>query len=121
MAYSMTLRDDGLLWVEFVGDVSEKEMEDYIAEYTQYLEKATPEQPLHFLVDSSKVGKLSSGARKALVQGFRVSDPRIGNTAMFGANRYARVLTSFILKAVGRNDIRMFDSAEDALAWLKEA
>jgi hypothetical protein len=121
MAYRITLRDENLLWVEFVGDVSSEDMENYIEEYKQYLERATAEHPFHFLVDSSQVGKLSAGARKALTSAFRVSDPRVGNTALFGANRYARVLTSFVLKAVGRDDIRMFDSEEEAVAWLKEA
>ena len=39
---------------------------------------------------------------------------------LVGASRYVRVLTGFVFKAVGRENIRLFASEEDALVWLKE-
>jgi hypothetical protein len=61
---------------------------------------------------------MSSAARRTIIETFNSSDARIGKTAVVGASRYLRVLTSFILKAVGRDNIRLFATEEEALPWL---
>jgi hypothetical protein len=48
------------------------------------------------------------------------SDPRLGKSATVGVDRYTRVLLDFMLKATKRDNIRLFDTEEEALAWLKE-
>ena len=119
MPYEAHLRQDGILRVKFVGDIDEEDWMAYSAEYTPLVETITDAQPLHFLVDASEIGKISAPARKILLDAFRYPDPRIGNTAMLGASRYVRVLASFILKATGRDNICIFGTEEEALAWLK--
>jgi len=109
---------DGVLRVRFIGNVDKETAEAYLAEYQQFLVDASPERPLHFLADATHLGKFSAAARKIWIDAFRDPDPRIGNTAMVGASRYVRVLSGFVLKAVGRDNVRLFATEEEALAWL---
>jgi hypothetical protein len=45
-------------------------------------------------------------------------DPRVGRSAMVGTSPYFRVLVGFILKATGRDDVRLFALLDEALDWL---
>jgi hypothetical protein len=84
---------------------------------TPYLESATETEPLLLLSDVSRLGKVSVKARSALAG--LSGDPRLGKNAILGSSRYQRVLATFIDKAVGRDNIRFFDTEAEALAWLK--
>ena len=120
MPFKLEFRDDGILQATFSGYLDTGDMEGYLHEYNRVLDSAQSSEKLHFLVNSDDVTKVSSSARKAFVQMLRQTDPRIGYTAMVGGSRYVRVLTSFVLKAVGRDDIRSFESEGEALVWLKK-
>jgi hypothetical protein len=118
MAHEISMGDDGVLRMDLIGDMDREGMEAYINDLAPFLEAATEAEPLLILTDSSRSGKLSSGARKLSVETNR--DPRMGKTAVIGeSRRYFRVMASFILKATGRDNIRFFDSEEEALTWLK--
>ena len=117
MAYQLSMRDDGILQSTLTGDMSDKDAKAYREDMVSFLEATTEAEPLHALIDSSRLGKMSPASRKAVVEVSR--DPRLGKAAVVGANRYARVLGSFIMKATERDHIRFFDSEEEALAWLK--
>jgi hypothetical protein len=111
------MRDDGVLWLAQIGDVDEEDMEAFLDELTPYLEAATEVQPLLVLSDTSRTGKLSAIARRLLAGLGR--DPRLRKTAILGSGRYTRLVASFINKATGRDNIRFFESEQEALAWLK--
>ncbi len=118
MGYRIKMRDDGILHTSFHGDVTTEEMEAFRREFLVYLNAATEEEPLLVISESPGLTKFSAGARRILVELQR--SPRLGNSAVVGASRYSRVLTTFVLKATGRNNIRFFDTIEEAAAWLKE-
>lgn len=120
MGHEIRMGEDGFLRVRFIGFLGKEDAEAYIRDYTSYVEQATPEKPLHALADATEMTKMSSAARKTIIETFSSSDARIGRTAVVGASRYLRVLTSFILKAVGRDNIRLFATEEEALPWLGE-
>jgi hypothetical protein len=117
MAHEISMGDDGILRLAFIGDMVGEDIEIFIKDFTPFLEAATEVEPLNILADASRAGKTSSAARKAYVRLNR--DLRGGKVAVVGARRYGRVLVSFILKATGRDNVRFFDSEEEALAWLK--
>lgn len=117
MAHKISMREDGVLWLAQIGDVDEDDMDAFLKDLMPFLEASTEANPLLILSDTSRTGKLSASARK-LLAGIG-SDPRLSKTAIVGSGRYTRVLVSFINKAAGRNNIRFFDSEEEALAWLK--
>jgi ABC-type transporter Mla MlaB component len=120
MPYKLSMGDDGILRMAFIGDIDEEDVLAYVEEYTPLSEAATEAGPLRILVDASQVGKVSSSARKALVEVYRAPGMGMLTTAVVGANRYVRVLAGFIMKALGRKGLRFFDSEEEALAWLKK-
>jgi hypothetical protein len=112
------MSEDGVLRVRFIGNVDREDAEAYLGEYQRYLQDTEPGKPLHFLVDATDLGKFSAAARKLWIDAFRDPDPRIGNTALVGASRYVRVLSGFVLKAVGRENVKLFATEKEALAWL---
>lgn len=119
MPYQIKMRDDGILRINFAGGTLEHDrIDDFVRDLNVYLDAVTPEVPLRILAltDRSDV-KLSSKTRKAFAN--INLDPRIGKTATAGMNRYVRVLVSFVLKATGRDNIRFFETEEEALTWLQ--
>ncbi len=117
MVYELRMDEHGILRITFhgmlVGDVIDTFVEDFMA----YLEQATPERPLRTLTISEvPVRKLSSRVRRVFAR--LNKDPRLGKSATVGGSRYSRVLIGFVLKATGRDNIRLFGTEEEALAWL---
>lgn len=118
MAYEMHMRDDGILRMWFEGDIGVEEMETFRREFEGFLAGATEQEPLQVLTDSSRPAKYSSAARKIFVA--LQDSPQVGKAAVVGARRYTRVLASFVLRASGRDNVRFFDSEEEAVDWLAE-
>ena len=118
MPYNMAMRDDGVLRIIFDGALERDEVETFVGDFTKYLEAATPEAPLLTLTTANQTGaKFPPPVRKAFAD--LNFDPRLGKSATIGVDRYTRVLVGFVLKATGRDNIRFFDSEEQALAWLR--
>lgn len=117
MAHQLRMGNDGIVRLMFIGDTDRKAVPTLIADFTPYLDQATPEHPLYVLWDDTRGGKAAPEARKFYADLNR--DPRIGKVAIFGAQHYGRVLGEFILKFTGRDNIRFFDTQELALSWLK--
>ncbi|HOU12580.1 MAG TPA: STAS/SEC14 domain-containing protein [Anaerolineae bacterium] len=118
MVHQLGMASDGILRLMFIGDTDKLGAEALIADFGPYLAHATVENPLCILWDDTRGGKASSEVRKFYAD--LNSDPRIGKVAIFGAKHYGRVLGEFILKFTGRDNIRFFDTQEQALSWLKE-
>jgi hypothetical protein len=114
------MQDDGILRINFAGGALERdEVDDFLRDFNLYLGAATPEAPLRTLTIADQSGmKLSSRVRKAFSD--LNSDPHLGKAATIGMDRYTRVLVGFVLKATGRDNIRLFEREEEALAWLRE-
>lgn len=120
MPYQIQMRDDGIVRINFAnGALQHDEVDDFVRDFHVYLDAATPETPLRTLTISDQSGtKLSSKIRKAFAD--LNTDPRLGKSATVGLDRYVRVLVGFVLKATRRDNIRFFDTEENALAWLQE-
>lgn len=119
MGCEINMREDGVLQVTFRGIVDAEEIEAYVQAYQLYRERATEENPVRFLGIGTDLDKFTSGARKALIDMFQARDPRAGKTALVGGSRYGRVLAGLVIKATGRDDMRLFGTVEEAEAWLK--
>lgn len=117
MVHQLGMGGDGILRLKFIGDTDKLGAEALIADFAPYLAQATAENPLCILWDDAQGGKASSEVRKFYADLNR--DSRIGKVAIFGAQHYGRVLGEFILKFTGRDNIRFFDTQEQALRWLK--
>lgn len=117
MAHEISMGDDGILRLAFIGDVKKEDIEAYVKDMAPFLEAAAEAEPVLILSDSSRTGKMSSAARKVFAG--RIRDPRVRKVAVVGADRYIRVLVGFINKISKRDNLHFFGAEEEALAWLK--
>jgi hypothetical protein len=119
MPYRLQMGDDGILRIDFAGGTLERdEVDDFLRDFRAYLDAVTPEVPLRALTIAPQLGtKLLSNTRKAFAE--INHDPRLGKAATVSTDRYTHVLVGFILKATRRDNIRFFESEEEALAWLQ--
>ena len=77
------------------------------------------EGEVDLLIDANKAGQPSSKARKIIQEGV-LKHEKTRKVALFGLNPVARVIASFAIGVAKKEDLRFFNSEEEALAWLKE-
>ena len=118
MTHELTMGEDGILRLSFIGDIGPEDVDAYVEELSPFLDGATAENPLRILSFSGREGKISAVARKTFAQ--LNEDSRMGKVAILGGNRFTRVMTTIILKATGRQNIRFFGTETEAMEWLKE-
>lgn len=116
MAHEMHMRDDGILSITLDGDMGQEETEPFSTDLRPFLEGATKEHPLHILARRRTKGRYRPAARKLFTE--LSSHPQLGKVAIASPSRYGRVLIGFIVKASGRDNVRFFETEEEALAWL---
>lgn len=113
-------RADGLLYSRFVGAVDDAAVEEFKSHVAPYLAEATAESPLHFIADAAEEGSWAFSARREFTRYFE--DKRLGKVAITNANRFTRVVATFLMKATGRSDeVRFFENEKQAVQWLKES
>jgi hypothetical protein len=71
------------------------------------------------LLDANRSGQPSSEARRIFQEGI-LQYEKTGKVAVFGMHPVARVISSFVMGATKKKDMRFFKTEEEALAWLKE-
>ncbi len=64
----MSMRDDGILRVTFIGDMGDKDVEPYFEDLMSFIKATTEAEPLCTLLDSSRGGKFSAVFRKRLAR-----------------------------------------------------
>jgi len=110
------LGEDNILYETVVGEVDEKmvrAMNDATNKLTD-----TVKGKVNVLVDLSRTGKSTLGARKQARERLEVEG--IGKVALFGLHPVARVLASFFMGVTRKEDMRFFKTREEALAWFKQ-
>lgn len=110
------LGEDNIIYETLVGEVDERmviAMNDATNKLTD-----TVKGKVNVLVDLSRTGKSTPGARKQARERLEVEG--IGKVALFGLHPVARVLASFFMGVTRKEDMRFFKTREEALAWLKE-
>ena len=116
MAYEIRMDDDGILRIIGEGEFHEQMAEAVMRDLEPYLQAAEGGRPLLLLSDVRQSGKLSTRARALLAE--LGQDPRLAKNAVLGVGRYTRVMASFINKASGRDNLRFFETDQEAIAWL---
>lgn len=117
MPYQLEVRPDGLVRIVFMGEQDAQDLEAFRREFEPLLVAATEDNPVLALVDGTRSSRFTAGARKVFLE--LNKSFRIGKAAIWGADRYTRVLASFVLKATGRGNIHFTETEEEAVAWLK--
>ena len=117
MTYQIKMGTDGILRASFYGDVDEFDMDGYWRDLRPYLDAATQDAPVQLITDTSGTRGYTREARQNLISINK--DPRIGKTAILGANQITRVLVHFIHIASQRENMRLFNQEDEAIGWLK--
>lgn len=73
---------------------------------------------LNYLIDLNKGGKSSPLARKIWRE--ITDDEETNKVALVGIHPVARVLATFVMKVVSKNNIQFFTNLEDAQKWIKQ-
>ncbi|MCA9872571.1 MAG: STAS/SEC14 domain-containing protein [Anaerolineales bacterium] len=119
MAHQFQMQDNGILYVKVSGDFTEAELEDYLTQLNAYLAPLSQDERLESFMDATELSNVSPNVRRA-VNDF-VKDPRFGKTAVYGTNRFVKVLIDFILRASGRTHMRYFTDKDAAWKWLENS
>jgi hypothetical protein len=118
MAHKLQLIRDGLVRLAFIGDIGEADVDAFIQDLQPYLDTLSEGDVLDLLVDGGPAGKMSSAARRKFSK--NGEDRRYGLTGTYNVKPFNRVFALFMMKITGRQNIRLFDSEEEAIAWLNE-
>ena len=118
MAQQVNLIAANIVKIEFIGDVTDEDALQNSDQIDQYMANLPADEPLHFLVDATRMGKISTKARHVFTE--RNKNPKVGNTAIYGVNRALKVLGIFISKASKRENLHFVSGEAEGLAWLQE-
>jgi hypothetical protein len=118
MPQQVTLIAANIVKIEFIGDVTDDDALQNADQIDQFIANLPADERLHFLVDATRIGKISTRARHVFTE--RNKNPRVGHTAIFGVNRALKVLGVFIAKASKRDNLHFVNDEAEGLAWLQE-
>lgn len=90
-------------------------LEEVLALMQPHLEEHAP---VLFLNDFSGVADLSLADRWKIASRMKDNRKFIRRSAMFGLSSAMQFAARVVLRASGRQDVRVFDSREEAEAWL---
>ncbi len=111
--------EDDILFFSFTGDLSKEIASDFSEYIHDLLEKEySVERPLRLISNSAYEGHSSPGARRHISK--LLTDKRIGRIAIYNGSAILRVIMSFILRAIRRDNVRFFDTEVDSINWIKE-
>jgi hypothetical protein len=111
-------RDDGIIVIK-TGEKKwiEKDALRFKKELFEILDKI--EGKAKILGDATEAGfGPTTAARKIYAE--IIKSPKIGKAAIFGLSKPNQVIVSFLLNVTGKKDLKVFQTEEEALRWLKE-
>lgn len=119
MGYQIQQISENIISLDLISSFSAEDASNHALEMDPILERLCASgNKVHFLVRTVELGKISLEGRRSF--GERNGDPRVGNTAVVGVNRFLKVVAQFVMVASGKQNIRFFDAADEvsALNWL---
>lgn len=117
MAQQVNLIAANIVKIEFIGDVTDEDATQNSDQIDQFMANLSADDSLHFLVDATRMGKISTKARHVFTE--RNKNPKVGNTAIYGVNRALKVLGVFIAKASKRDNLHFVNDEAEGLMWLQ--
>lgn len=120
----ITINPDGVVVLTFTGDLLEADMPAFKSELeaaaTMISTKAS-EKKIKTLLDMTHfTGKFSTDAMRVLAQFATNNEPYIEKTASFGGDHMIQMAGTMVTHLAHRDNIKIFDTKEDALNWLAE-
>jgi hypothetical protein len=121
----ITITQDGIIELTLGGDVSAEEHKDTLIAWTEKLKEAITDQKnknngiTYCLVDASTLHNFDEGSVEIVKKIMGWEGSKDVKTAIIGATTFASMTLRTIIFMTGRNNIKTFDSRENALLWLK--
>ena len=110
------LGEDNIIYAEEVMKTDEKTA---LAEKDAILKLANlSEGKVNLAVDLNEDGTPTAEARK--IYQSLIEHEKIGKVAMFGLRPVARVMASFLIGVVQKEDVRFFKTKKEAIVWFNE-
>ena len=117
----VSIREDGIVYIEIGKRVSEKGIIDLIDRLMEILKRLPKKSKILlnigtlFLIRSSVFRKELSDKVKFIFQEYD-----FGKAAFYSSNIKTRTVVSFVITATGLKNMKVFQTQEQALNWLKE-
>lgn len=121
MPSTLEFLPDGIIYIVADGDQCEDDVLETTSKVDEYIHVRNLKN-INYLVDVSKLGQVTPGARKALRSRLKTIEYQ-GRVkyAMLGVSSAFTPLIQLFIKAVGtRSEFRFFKSRNKALTWLRE-
>jgi len=86
--------------------------------YDQLWDLLQAHGPVLFLTNALDLDDVDMGARWEVVNRIKKQKPYIDKSAVCGASRLVSWLATSVIKLSGRDDLKTFDTREEAMGWL---
>jgi hypothetical protein len=113
--HTFCLGEDNILYITIVGNTDEEKIDILFEKITKLLSMG--KEKVNLLVNIDKAEKPSIKARK-LISTF-ISNKKVGKVAHFGLTPVAKVIASFFMENNKKKSIKIFNTKEKAISWLK--
>lgn len=110
--------ENKIIRLQVFGDYDEQDAQNTVDKIAETKQRFLGKSP-SFLIDLTKANKLSSKARKIIVEKI-YKDPKLNRIATIASSVLVRTINSFLITASGleADKVKMFKTEEEALKWL---
>ena len=116
MTHKIYSFNDNILHIAFIGAIDAEATDSFLAEFPSFVSQVPEGQRLSMLIDASQEGRMSSEGRRGLTS--LMQSDSIDRVGVINAPRVNRVVAQFVMKAIGRDNIKFFSDEAEARAWL---
>ncbi len=113
----VTEHTDGIIEVALQGDIEDADVDEFFDQFQPVMEELAP---LRFLIDASGLGESSLSARWKLANRMKSNRRLIERSAVIGVSSQIQVVFRVILRASGRNNVKVCNSRAEALDYLRK-
>jgi hypothetical protein len=110
------LGEDNIIYAYPVGEIDEKTA--YTIKKSIINLAKLADGKANSLVDLNRLGRPSMKARR--IGKKALEHEKVGKLAFYGLHPVAKMLASFVMGVTKNKEMRLFETREEALAWLKE-
>lgn len=113
--------EGGMIYIEVAKTITEQGVDKLIGEVRGALEKLLGKAKLLIDMNDVRIIRSSQFRQKAAGQlRDMVENPGFEKAALFGGGLTRRTVASFIVAASGIKNMKVFETKEEALKWLKQ-
>lgn len=117
MPYELQMSNDGILRANAVGEIDRNVIDSFMKELEPFLSAATEDAPIALILDAHDSDRMTSHARRKLTT--LNTDLRLGKFAILSSSRRIKVFAGFVEKTTNRSNIKLFNSEQSAIKWIK--